>query len=67
MTVLTQLSYTSMKKFLIASSVAALVGFAPMDVEAREEAADDDALLPTDSMPLAAIMEPLPPPPLPSA
>jgi len=33
MMALIQFSYTSMKKLLMASSVAALVGFAPMDVE----------------------------------
>ena len=37
---LTQLSYTSMKKFLIASSVAGLVGFAAIDVDDREDAVE---------------------------
>lgn len=36
MMALTQFSYTSLKKFLTASSVAGLVGFAPMAVEERE-------------------------------
>jgi hypothetical protein len=38
MTALTQFSYTSRKKLLIASSVAALVGLAPTAVAERDEA-----------------------------
>lgn len=34
---LTQFSYTSTKKFLMASSVAVLVGFAAMEVDERED------------------------------
>lgn len=54
MMALTQLSYTSKKKFLMASSVAALVGLAPMDVDAREEGAvAAEPLLPTARPPLS--------------
>lgn len=65
MAVFTQFSYTSLKKFLMASSVAALVGFAPMDVDARDEVAAvtaDAVLLPAPSIPLAAIRGPPAPP-----
>jgi hypothetical protein len=40
MIVFTQFSYTSVKKFLMASSVCGLVGFAAMDVEERDEVVD---------------------------
>jgi hypothetical protein len=40
MTALTQLSYTSVKNILMASSVAGLVGFAPIAVDDREELVD---------------------------
>jgi len=40
MMALTQFSYTSVKKFFMASSVAALVGFAPIAVLDLDEAAD---------------------------
>lgn len=42
MTALTQFSYTSAKNILMASSVAGLVGLAPMAVEEREDEGPDD-------------------------
>lgn len=43
MTALTQFSYTSAKNILTASSVAGLVGLAPMAVEARDKGSADGA------------------------
>lgn len=40
MIVFTQFSYTSVKKFLMASSVCGLVGFAAIEVEERDELVD---------------------------
>jgi len=43
MIALTQFSYTSWKKFLMASSVAGLVGLAPMAVDDRDDGVLDGA------------------------